>query len=401
MTKPAAAPRFLQMAVYIASALGLLVTTSLLGLRRYLPAAQGEDPDRPRRRMARARRGAHRRVPRDRRVPAATAFRGAVVRHRASGQIGSRRIEICPFARMGPARAMERRGTSPRPATAPPAARAANRAAARKARREAAGRARSGKGGSGKKGDQSGGNEKGGGKGKGDESESKRDEESADRQGGGEQDENQEPKGDNGRSSGSQSARSSAVRWRRSPACVKWIVFAIVAVAVVLAVVLGILQLPGPVHRLGPAPARCHSRLVGRPIRPRRKPRDAEESRRQPCAGLQRPPPFSEYSNPFVDGTAERRDPAELIAYTFEALDAWAWDRDAAAAIRPKRRWNSPGSAGRATSRITSRRSLQLAKLYRLAYPPPAAEAPRRHSRRPGSNALGMRIGARRARVEV
>src|SRR5262249_10231730 len=42
-----------------------------------------------------------------------------------------------------------------------------------------------------------------------------------------------------------------------------------------------------------------------------------------------RPPPFSEYSNPFADGTSDGRDPAELIAYTFEALDAWAWDRGA------------------------------------------------------------------------
>ena len=47
-----------------------------------------------------------------------------------------------------------------------------------------------------------------------------------------------------------------------------------------------------------------------------------------PQAAL-RPPPFSAYSNPFADGTAETRDPAELIAYTFEALDAWAHDRDA------------------------------------------------------------------------
>ena len=44
-------------------------------------------------------------------------------------------------------------------------------------------------------------------------------------------------------------------------------------------------------------------------------------------AGPQRPPPFSDYSNPFADGSANRRDAEELTAYTFEALDAWAWDR--------------------------------------------------------------------------
>ena len=40
-----------------------------------------------------------------------------------------------------------------------------------------------------------------------------------------------------------------------------------------------------------------------------------------------RPPPFTSYSNPFADGSAERRDPEELVEYTFEAFDSWAWDR--------------------------------------------------------------------------
>jgi hypothetical protein len=55
--------------------------------------------------------------------------------------------------------------------------------------------------------------------------------------------------------------------------------------------------------------------------------RQAEEAAQ--FAGPQRPPPFHAYSNPFVDGSAETRDPADLVAYTFEALDAWAWDQDA------------------------------------------------------------------------
>ena len=43
---------------------------------------------------------------------------------------------------------------------------------------------------------------------------------------------------------------------------------------------------------------------------------------------MERPPPFSAFGNPFADGTARRREPAELVEYTFEAFDAWAWDRD-------------------------------------------------------------------------
>ncbi len=44
---------------------------------------------------------------------------------------------------------------------------------------------------------------------------------------------------------------------------------------------------------------------------------------------LLRPPPFEEFSNPFRDGTAKGRDARELAEYSFAALDAWAWDRRA------------------------------------------------------------------------
>ena len=220
---------------------------------------------------------------------------------------------------------MERRETRPGPVTAPRAVRGANRAAASKGEKGSGGKGQKGKGGSGRKGDQSGGNEKGGGKGKGDESESKRDEESSDRQGGGDQDENQEPKGDNGRSSGSSSQLGGALE--KIAGAVKWIVFAIIAVAVVLAVVLGILRYLAPftnwAQRLLDAIRNWWAGLFGQ-----KKAARAQEEPTATLAGLQRPPPFHEYSNPFVDGSAERRDPAELVAYTFEALDAWAWDRD-------------------------------------------------------------------------
>lgn len=43
---------------------------------------------------------------------------------------------------------------------------------------------------------------------------------------------------------------------------------------------------------------------------------------------LQRPPPFSAFDNPFTDGTAKKRSARELAEYTFAAFDAWAWDRD-------------------------------------------------------------------------
>jgi len=39
-----------------------------------------------------------------------------------------------------------------------------------------------------------------------------------------------------------------------------------------------------------------------------------------------RPPPFSMFHNPFTDGTANRREAGELTEYTYAALDSWAWD---------------------------------------------------------------------------
>ena len=40
------------------------------------------------------------------------------------------------------------------------------------------------------------------------------------------------------------------------------------------------------------------------------------------------PPPFAEFTDPFATGTASSMSPAELVRYTFEALEAWAWSRD-------------------------------------------------------------------------
>ena len=41
---------------------------------------------------------------------------------------------------------------------------------------------------------------------------------------------------------------------------------------------------------------------------------------------IRRPPPFALFNNPFTDGTAIRRDAAELTEYSYAALDSWAWD---------------------------------------------------------------------------
>jgi len=39
------------------------------------------------------------------------------------------------------------------------------------------------------------------------------------------------------------------------------------------------------------------------------------------------PPPFAGFRDPFLSGEAERMSPAELVRHTFDALQAWAWER--------------------------------------------------------------------------
>jgi len=191
------------------------------------------------------------------------------------------------------------------------------------------GKGQNGKGGSGKTSDQSGGNEKGGGKGKGSDSAARQDEENSGRTGN-TSEENNQSKDDGGRerSGGTQSGTQLGGALAKVASAVKWLVFAIVIVLIVLAVMLGILRYLAPftewAQRLLDAIRNWWANLwSGRKANPTR-PGAAEVLSASP----ERPPPFHAYSNPFLDGSAERRDPAELVAYTFEALDAWAWDRD-------------------------------------------------------------------------
>jgi hypothetical protein len=41
---------------------------------------------------------------------------------------------------------------------------------------------------------------------------------------------------------------------------------------------------------------------------------------------VERPPPFDDFTNPFTDGTYKTQSAEQLTAYTFTALEAWAWD---------------------------------------------------------------------------
>jgi hypothetical protein len=320
----------LQMAAYIASALGLLVTTALLGLRRYL-----------RQRKAR--------------VPTAMT----------ASWLGLGGILIVVFLLIGaflprphsevPWFGVARPGKSDRQASRY----AQNRDSAGKGegaagdvRQKGEGNA-SGKNGekggsSGEKGDGGGKGEGKGGKGKngkqggksdsGQKSEEGKDrddksseDKSDDRSSGGpDNDRRDDAKGEGGsrdKSSGSSPKTGVAAAVEKIAGFLKWVVFAILAILVVIGIALAILRYLAPftdwARNLLDALRNWWASLFGgkKPGRAR------EEAAVVEQLGPVRPPPFTVFGNPFEDGTAEGRDPAELLEYTFAAVDSWAWDR--------------------------------------------------------------------------
>ncbi len=321
---------FLQMTVYIASALGLLVTTSLLGVRRYL-----------RQRKAK--------------VPAAMTASwlglGAVliVAFLALGaflprphsevpwfgiqRAGKSEREASRYAQRGDSsgKGEGRAGERSKAGDGKASGKGGKPGGGNKGQKGGGGKGQGGKGGSEGKSDQSGGDQKGGGKGQGSESEAKKDQDGGREGSESSDDEGDEAKddGDTRDRAGGQSSSQLGGALEKVAGVVKWIVFAVVAVIVIFALFFGVLKYLAPftewARRWLEGIRAWWASLFGKkeaPVRERR----VEDA--TPQAAL-RPPPFSAYSNPFADGSAENRDPAELVAYTFEALDAWAWDRDA------------------------------------------------------------------------
>lgn len=54
------------------------------------------------------------------------------------------------------------------------------------------------------------------------------------------------------------------------------------------------------------------------------------EAEMEEAASIPVPRPFASFSNPFLDGSADRISPDALVRYSFEALEAWAWEHDVA-----------------------------------------------------------------------
>ena len=333
---------FLDMAVYIGSALGLLVTTSLMGLRRYLEE-----------------RGA--------RVPAALTL----------GWLGLGGGLILVFLLVG--------AVLPRPHSETPwfgADRAGNREPTRQASRNAVVRdssAGKGEGATGTKtekgdgkssakgGEQKGGSggekgggggEKGGGGGKGQskggggKQQGKGGDKSDQQQG----DKSDQQKGDAQKGSEAKGDRSDGDQQKRDGeqardaeageqkagddgpsaservgqaldavgSLVRWVVWLVIAVAVVAAVVFFLVKGLAPFTKWAQALLDWWRSLFAR------KPAagGGTSGTAEAAPAVERPPPFLDFRDPFADGSAGRKPAAELVRYTFAALDSWAWDRD-------------------------------------------------------------------------
>jgi hypothetical protein len=92
----------------------------------------------------------------------------------------------------------------------------------------------------------------------------------------------------------------------------------------------------------------------------------------QPAAPVQRPRRFADFADPFAGGQASRMSPAELVRYTFQALEAWGRD-NGCTRTEGQTALEYAAAIGQLDQEL-AREAQHLAELYsRLAYAPPAA----------------------------
>lgn len=105
----------------------------------------------------------------------------------------------------------------------------------------------------------------------------------------------------------------------------KWLVWAVIAVAVVVGVCVFGLRYLAPFTDWAKNLLAWLQGLFAKKPREGGGSDDAEEAEAGPARV-----PFAAFANPFADGTARRRTPSDLATYTLAALDAWAGDHGAA-----------------------------------------------------------------------
>jgi len=320
---------FWQMAMYVGSALGLLVTTSLLGLRRYL-----ED--------------------RNARLPTAMTAGwlglgfALIVTFLACGALLPRPHSETPAFTFNKAGKKGRSASKYDQVGGDSAGKGEGNAGSKTEKRQGNASGKNGEAG-GKSGEKnSGGQNKGGsssGKTSGDKSGSRGEQgknggekgksgeqskgdasKGEDKSGDGGDDEQKDSESDDkdadGKSSSSKPSQI-AQSLEKVATGVKWLVWVLIAIAVVVGAIWFVLKGLSPFTNWARGLLDWFRGLFG--AKPKAKAAvKAEEAKVE--EEVLRPPPFSMFGNPFHDGTAERREAGELTEYSYAALESWAYE---------------------------------------------------------------------------
>jgi hypothetical protein len=325
---------FILMAAFVGSGLGLLVTTSLLGLRKYLQDRGAKIP------------------------PAMTAGwlgMGAalIVGFLVVGAVLPRPHSETPLVSIGKIGKQDRKASKNAMKRDDAAGKGEGAAGEKKEAGDGKGNAKGGKeggsagekgGGGGKGKDQGGkqsdkqgqGGKQGDKQGKDGNDEKQKDgpnakqDKNADQKGGQDQgdaaDKAEGDSNDGNSSSDSGSPTKLGEALETISKGVKWVVWIIVAIAVIVGLFLFVLKFLAPFTNWARDLLDWFKNLFGRKKERVRAGGDVEAEEKETGPYV---PPFDSFSNPFQDGTATGRPAEELVGYTFAALESWAADRDA------------------------------------------------------------------------
>ena len=320
---------FMQMTVYVGSGLGLLVTTSLLGLRKYLRE-----------------RGA--------RIPNAMTFgwlglgAGLIVMFLVVGAVLPRPHSETPLINISRASKEEMQASKNAMAKGGSTGKGEGTAGQKTEgdkNAKQSGESKEKGGADGKKGDGGGKGKDDGGKGKDGEKKGEAKGDSKDKDGkqqngkpennkndgekkDGEKKDSDKKDGDkkdDAKSSSSESPPPPSQIFSQIAAFVKWVVWIVIVIAVIVGLVYFFLKFLAPFTAWAKNLLDWLKSLFAKKNR-KAKAEDGEETAAEKA--IERPPPFSEFPNPFADGSAKKKSLISLVEYSFAAMDSWAWDRE-------------------------------------------------------------------------
>ncbi len=323
---------FWQMAMYVGSALGLLVTTSLLGLRRYLEARNASLPTSMTAgwlgvgfAMIVLFLGCAAVLPRPHSETPLFTFSKAGKQDRSASKYAQVRDKNAGKGEGNTGTQTEKGKGNASGKNGEPGGKSGEKNSGGQNK----GGSSSGKNSSdqsGRQGEQGkGSNDKSQSKGeqsKGDDSKSQDDGKSGE-QGDDAEKKDDENKDGDGNSSGSSRTSQLTAGLEKVATGVKWLVWVVIAVAVVGGVIWFALKGLSPFTNWARGLLDWWRGLFGAK---KKSTAAAKADEALVKTEILRPPPFSMFHNPFADGTANRREAGELTEYTYAALDSWAWD---------------------------------------------------------------------------